>query len=89
MVSNETLLHLSGGYILSQAIIINALHEAKVIDKKIIIEKLQSWVEEAQKLDNDFPDAIKPLELLASILSDDNPTPRPDWFRGVLSGGKN
>lgn len=92
MISAELLLHLNGGSILTQAIIVKALHEAKVIDKSKIIELANHWAAEISEFEEVEAANIKTvIDLFVTLIEGEEAPGRssfPSWFRGIVTGGK-
>jgi hypothetical protein len=81
-------LQLLGGTVLTQSIIVRALHDSNVIDKKQVIDIANSWLVELSKLEGEEVENIKKvLDLFITYLVDEK-SGHPSWLQGVLLGGK-
>lgn len=93
MLTLETLLQTQGGTLLTQAILVNALHNAKVIDKQQIVSLAREYSAELATYGETDADQMRSvidtfIQMLSKDTPDTDPTKtRPDWLRAVLHGG--
>lgn len=92
MITAELLLHMSGGSVLTQAITVKALHNAKVINKSQIIGLASHWSAELAEYEEPEAANMKSvIDLFITLIEDEecsDPRSLPSWFRGVTPGGQ-